>query len=60
MSKTECMECSPAGHALAEPIPLEDAGNGGEIAAKIRDGKAVLEVVSTPWGIEFYVREVLK
>jgi hypothetical protein len=40
-------------------VPLEDAGSGKEIAQKIRDGRALLEIVSTPWGVEFYVCDLV-
>ena len=52
--------------ALAEPkperlgiaIPLEELGSGSEVD-RAREG-ALLEVVCTPWGLEFYVRQVGK
>lgn len=50
----------PDGAVLGESVPLEMAGSGKEIAAKVRAGKAVLEILSTPWGIEFYIRDVVK
>jgi len=42
----------------ARATPIEQAGSGKEIAAKIREGSALLEIVATPWGVEFYVVEV--
>jgi hypothetical protein len=36
-------------------IPVEQAGSGKEIADKIREGRALLKIVATPWGVEFYV-----
>ena len=39
---------------------MEDAGSGKEIAEKVRAGKALLEIVSTPWGAEFYLCELVK
>lgn len=37
--------------------PLEDAGPAKEIAEKVRQGKASLRIVETPWGVEFYIHE---
>jgi hypothetical protein len=42
----------------ARATPIEEAGSGKEIAAKIREGSALLKIVATPWGVEFYVVEV--
>ena len=39
-------------------VPIEAAGSAREVADRIREGKAVLKVVSTPWGVEFYICEV--
>jgi len=39
-------------------VPIEDAGSAKEVAQRVREGKAVLEIVETPWGIEFYIYEV--
>jgi hypothetical protein len=41
-------------------IPVEQAGSGKEIADRIREGRALLKIVATPWGVEFYVVEVGK
>ena len=54
------LECNPGDVVLGDPIPLESAGTGREISERVRAGKAVLEIVSTPWGVEFYVCEVVK
>ncbi len=58
MSKPEfAMEAS----ASSEPtrsVPLETAGSAKEVADRIRQGRSVLEIVSTPWGVEFYVRDI--
>lgn len=45
---------------LGASVPLDDAGTGREIARRVRAGEALLEAVSTPWGVEFYVREVVR
>jgi hypothetical protein len=39
----------------AKEVPIDMAGSGKEIADKIREGCAVLKIVATPWGVEFYV-----
>lgn len=44
--------------SLEEGLPIEVAGSGQEIADKVREGKALLKIVATPWGVEFYVVEV--
>ena len=43
---------------MAERTPIEAAGSAEEIAGKIRRGEALLEIVSTPWGVDFSVVEV--
>ncbi|MDE1852344.1 MAG: hypothetical protein KGI38_01220 [Thaumarchaeota archaeon] len=48
-----------ASFSLGDPVPLEQAGSGREIAERVRQGKAFLQIVSTPWGVEFYVCEVV-
>jgi hypothetical protein len=45
---------------LGTPTSIEDAGSGIEMAEKVKAGKALLEIVSTPWGVEFYVRELVR
>jgi hypothetical protein len=45
---------------LACAVPLEEAGSGEEVANRVREGKALLEIVSTPWGVEFYVRDLVR
>ena len=45
---------------LAEGVPIEMAGSGREIADKVRDGRALLKIVATPWGTDFYVVEAEK
>ncbi len=45
---------------LAEGVPIEMAGSGKEIADRVREGRALLKVVATPWGVDFYVVEVGK
>lgn len=42
----------------ARAVPIEMAGSAREVAEKIRQGKAFLKIVSTPWGVDFYVCEV--
>lgn len=42
----------------ARGIPIESAGGAKEVADRVRQGKAFLEIVGTPWGVEFYVVEV--
>ncbi len=42
----------------ARAVPIEAAGGAKEVADKVRQGKAVLKIVETPWGVEFYVVEV--
>jgi hypothetical protein len=39
----------------ARAVPIEQAGSAKEIADRVRQGKALLKIVSTPWGLEFYV-----
>ena len=41
--------------AMTEGVPIERAGSAREIADRIRQGRALLKIVSTPWGVEFYV-----
>ena len=41
-------------------VRIEDAGSSKEVAEWVRQGKAFLKVVETPWGIEFYICEVAK
>jgi len=41
-----------------EWVPLEKAGKGKEIADEVRQGKAFVKIVGTPWGVEFLVREL--
>ena len=41
-------------------VPIEDAGRAKEVAERVRQGEALLEVVSTPWGVEFYVRDLVR
>jgi len=36
-------------------VLLQKAGRSKEIADKVRQGKAFLRVVGTPWGVEFYI-----
>ena len=36
-------------------IPIEEAGSAKEVADRVRQGKALLKIVETPWGIEFYI-----
>jgi hypothetical protein len=42
----------------ARAIPIERAGSAKEVADRIRQGKAFLKIVSTPWGVDFYICEV--
>ena len=46
---------APASAAGARGIPIEEAGSAKEVAERVRQGTASLEIVSTPWGVEFYV-----
>ena len=48
----------PPPGAVTERTPIEAAGSAEEIAGKIRRGEAFLEIVSTPWGVDFSVVEV--
>ena len=48
----------PLAVAAPEGVPIERAGSAREIADKVRQGKALLKIVSTPWGVDFYVVEV--
>lgn len=41
----------------ARGVPIETAGSAREVADRVREGKALLEIVETPWGIEFYIIE---
>jgi len=43
---------------MAEGTPIDRAGTAREVADKIRQGRALLRIVSTPWGVDFYVVEV--
>jgi len=36
-------------------IPIEEAGSAKAVADRVRQGKALLKIVETPWGIEFYI-----
>ena len=38
-------------------VPIEAADSAREVADRVRAGRAFLKVVSTPWGVEFYVCE---
>jgi len=40
-------------------ISIEDAGNGKELADRVRRGRASLRIVESPWGIEFYICETV-
>jgi len=40
-------------------IRIEDAGNGKELADRVRRGRASLRIVESPWGIEFYICEAV-
>ncbi len=39
------------------PRPLEEIGDVGALAQKLRSGQAILKVVAYPWGVEFHVYE---
>jgi hypothetical protein len=39
----------------ANAVPIEAAGSAAEVADRVRQGKALLKIVSTPWGVEFYI-----
>ena len=41
----------------ARDVPIEEAGSATDVADRVRQGKAFLKIVSTPWGVEFYVCE---
>ncbi len=47
----------PGSISGARAVPIEAAGSAKEVAEKVRQGKAFLKIVETPWGIEFYVLE---
>jgi hypothetical protein len=44
--------------AMAKAVPIEAAGSSKEVAEWVRQGKAILKIVETPWGIEFYICQV--
>ena len=58
MSAAELVSKVPGSVARDQGIPLERAGSAEQIAERIREGKALLKVVSTPWGVDFYIVEV--
>lgn len=60
MNQTGQARCWPDEFDLGASVPLEDAGTGKEIAEKVRAGEALLEIVSTPWGAEFYLCELVR
>ena len=64
MSRTTELEYGkprvPGPVLLAEGVPMEMAGSGREVADRVREGRALLKVVATPWGVDFYVVEVEK
>ena len=39
----------------AKAVPIEEAGSAKDVADRVRQGKAFLKIVETPWGIEFYI-----
>lgn len=41
----------------ARAVPIEAAGSATEVADQIRQGKAFLKVVESPWGVDFYIVE---
>jgi hypothetical protein len=45
----------PSGRA--REVSIEEAGDAGRIADRVRQGKALLKVVVMPWGVEFYLDE---
>jgi hypothetical protein len=47
----------PSWVSEARAVPIEQAGSAKEVADKVRQGKAFLKIVSTPWGVEFYICE---
>jgi len=58
MSAAELVSKVPGSVVRVQDIPLERAGSAEQIAERIREGKALLKVVSTPWGVDFYIVEV--
>jgi len=52
------MGAVPQSVAMAEGTPIDRAGTAREVADKIRQGRALLKIVSTPWGVDFHVVEV--
>ena len=34
-------------------VPIDEAGS--DVAERVKQGKAALKIVETPWGVEFYV-----
>ena len=38
-------------------VPIESAGPASAVAERVKQGRALLKVVETPWGVEFYVVE---
>lgn len=39
----------------ASALPIEAVESAREVAEQIREGRALLKIVQTPWGVEFYV-----
>lgn len=60
-NQTGCAGVRPGSEmVLTGPTPLDDAGQLEEIADKVKGGRALVEVIFFPWGVEFYVRDVVK
>jgi hypothetical protein len=49
------VKMNPAELSIAKAVPLEAARSSKEVAEWVRQGTAILKIVETPWGIEFYI-----
>ena len=45
---------------VARPVPVEGPDGVDLLAQRIRSGRALLEVVAYPWGVEFGICEVVE
>ena len=39
-------------------VPMEEAGDAGQVAEMVRQGRALLKIVATPWGVELSLHRV--
>ena len=55
MTRLEC-EASVVPKSLpGQDLPMEEAGDVGQVAEMVRQGRALLKIIATPWGVEFYL-----